>query len=310
MDVMSSGIALRTILSKRQHFEGVLGDPILNAAGLHLGRMLASDATLGLRRRQVARHTRTEDERAFLRDGVVALPDFLSASEFDAVRAEVRASVERAATASPRPAESDEIGFGRKRPIVGGFDRFDGNTLNRFLELDRAHTPATLAALRSPRLHSLAEFASGFRFDASRVAIYETVNGDDAANPDIQRALHRDTFHSAIKVWLFLEDVAPEDGPFGYVVGSHRLDRARLRWEHRRARAASAPDGERDGAFRASDDDLRAMGLPPPTSFAVKANTLVLADVRGFHRRGDARPWTTRLALYANLRVEPFLPIA
>ena len=63
-----------------------------------------------------------------------------------------------------------------------------------------------------------------------------------------QRALHRDTFHSAIKLWLFLEDVTDADGPFEYVPGSHRMTRARYHWEHRKARVAA--DKRLGGSFR------------------------------------------------------------
>jgi hypothetical protein len=36
-----------------------------------------------------------------------------------------------------------------------------------------------------------------------------------------------------MKAWLFLDDVALEDGPFADVAGSHRLTPARLAWEER-----------------------------------------------------------------------------
>jgi len=303
---------LRPIFTKRQHFEGILGNRRLNAAGLHLARVLASDVTLWLRRAQLeasGTSGTSDDARAFRRDGVVAIEDFFPRDQFVRIRSEVHGIVSDAARRHPYPDPDGEVGFGAKRPIERGFDRFDGGTLNRFLDLGSLDTPETLAALESARLAQLAERASGFVLDPRRFQIYETCQGDEAANPDIQRALHRDTFHSTIKVWIFLEDVAIEDGPFEYVVGSHRIDRRRARWEHRRALEASSPDGDNGGSFRVSDAELVELGLPRPTPFPVRANTLVLADVRGLHRRGDARPGARRLALYQNLRAEPFRPV-
>ena len=51
------------------------------------------------------------------------------------------------------------------------------------------------------------------------------------------------------------------------------------------------------------------LGLPQPVSLSCPANTLVLADVFGFHRRGAALPGRQRLALYGWNRPYPFLPV-
>ena len=40
------------------------------------------------------------------------------------------------------------------------------------------------------------------------------------------------------------------------------------------------------------------------------APIVIIADLRGFHRRGPGRPGAARLALYANLRTRPFSPLA
>src|SRR5438132_582901 len=57
--------------------------------------------------------------------------------------------------------------------------------------------------------------------------------------PDPQTALHADTFHPTVKAWLFLTDVAADQGPFTYVPGSHRLSPERLAWERRMSLAAA-----------------------------------------------------------------------
>ena len=53
---------------------------------------------------------------------------------------------------------------------------------------------------------------------------------------------------------------------------------------------------------------MMAMGLLPAQSCPVPGNTLVVANVFGFHRRGDAVPGTRRLCLYGNHRPQPFIP--
>jgi hypothetical protein len=114
-----------------------------------------------------------------------------------------------------------------------------------------------------------------------------------------------------LKFWLFLRPVERDDGPFEYVPGSHRLDPVRLRWEQSTADAALLHRRQPNvsGSFRIGDEALASLGLPKPVAVTCPANTLVLADVFGFHRRGAAVPGRQRLALYGWNRPYPFLPI-
>ncbi len=93
--------------------------------------------------------------------------------------------------------------------------------------------------------------------------------------------------------------------------GSHRLTRRRLGWEYRQSlQARVSPDEHVSaGSFRAGPDDLEAMGLPEPVALSVPANTLVLADTVGFHRRGEAQDGRPRRAIYIFMRTNPFNPV-
>ena len=65
----------------------------------------------------------------------------------------------------------------------------------------------------------------------------------------------------------------------------------------------------KQGAFRVNKADQRYLGLAKPESFPVKANTLVLADVRGFHRIGLASQSKSRFGIYASIRLHPFMAL-
>jgi hypothetical protein len=135
---------------------------------------------------------------------------------------------------------------------------------------------------------------------------------DFAANEsDPQKSVHIDTFHPTLKGWFFLDDVGAEQGPFHYVPGSHRLSRRRLKWEYAQSLKARHSPNEHvaAGSFRASPEDLDEMGLPQPVPVTVKANTLVLADTVGFHRRGEAQDDGARRAIYVFMRTNPFNPV-
>ncbi|HJL18678.1 MAG TPA: phytanoyl-CoA dioxygenase family protein [Sandaracinaceae bacterium LLY-WYZ-13_1] len=297
------------VFSSQKAFVGpVLGDPRLHRWGLHVARVALADLAAAARRRHATGPSTPAPLRTLRRDGIVVLPRFLQPARFERLRDEVRERVDELARIHPPPT-ARAPGFGPRQPFEGGFDRYDGGSLNRFVDVDPAHTPIAHAFVRSPRLAALVEGASGERYRPAKIAIQLLRHGN-ARRHDLQTDLHRDTFHSAIKLWYFLTDVRPEHGPFTYVRGSHRLDLARYRWEHAKAVAHSRPDApSHGGAFRIREAELPALGLPPPEPLPVEANTLVIADVRGFHRRSPGGAGAERLALHGSFRPSAFLPV-
>ncbi len=285
-----------------------VGSAKLNRLGLHGARIALTDGALSLRRLDIKLRGAPAELATLEREGVLIVPDFIPAEQFEATRTEAHRLRAEAAARRAEPSKTSTSGFGPKLPFEGGFDRFDGDTLNRFIDIDPASAPELHQLVRSERLAHLCRAASAFPHQPHRFSLYLTAAGDEARNPDPQRVLHRDTFHSTIKLWLFLDEVTAQDGPFEYVHGSHRMNWARYRWEHEQARAAVTTGS--DGSFRIEADELAALGLPAAQAHPVRANTLVIADTRGFHRRGDGTPGATRLAVYANLRTRPFSPLA
>ena len=131
-----------------------------------------------------------------------------------------------------------------------------------------------------------------------------------SVDTDPQETLHCDAFHSSLKSWFFLNDLAEDAAPFVYVPGSHRLTPERLAWEYARS---IRPPGAQDrlsarGSPRIARTDLPALGLPEPHPIAARANTLVVADTFGFHARGGSARPTERIELWSYSRRNPFLP--
>ena len=283
-----------------------VGHPSLNRRWLlHRRRMQAAE--LLCRWRRWLKPAQLHDLE---RDGFTVIESVLPAARFAALREEVELAVAAAAHRSPPP-RNDRTGFQPKQPFPGGFDRYDGGTLNRFLHIDPRTMPSVVAFRGDERLHACSRQVIGLPMDPRKLDVYLTVHGEDSRVPDLQKDLHRDTFFRALKFWYFLRPVEREHGPFEYVPGSHRLDPSRLRWEQATADAAIRHQRQPDvsGSFRIRDDALADLGLPQPVAITCPANTLVLADVFGFHRRGAALPGRERLALYGWNRPYPFLPI-
>lgn len=266
----------------------LIGSDRLNRRGLHVRRVALAHRLAYRRRARLAHALDPADRAAFDRDGFVAIPDFLPADIFAALRTQL--------LDWPGPA----------REMV------QGDTITRRYAVDpgmlRA-VPAGRAFARHPRWQALARYVASFDVEPL-LYVQSILSQRRAAGPDPQTHLHADTFHPTMKAWLFIEDVGAEDGPLTYVAGSHQLTAERLEWEQRRSLTVRHEDDflSARGSFRIRDSELAGLGLPPPIAFAVPANTLVVADTFGFHARAATDRPSVRVELFAYSRRNPFLP--
>jgi ectoine hydroxylase-related dioxygenase (phytanoyl-CoA dioxygenase family) len=308
MGIASVLRAVGSVFSNEKNFgHPVIGHPQLNRLGLHVARIVVSDACYLLRTLPFAWLHPVLWFR-FHRDGYVVVEDLLAPADYAALRQEYEAASARYWLANPLE-RTGERGFGRKRFRSGGFDRYDGDSANRFIDI------APRGAIRGRycstwKMTSLCLALFGMCNRLRKHSIYELVHGDEAINPDVQRQLHKDTFHHTFKAWYYLDDVGAEHGPTEVVPGSHRSSLRRLAWEYRRSRAAGRDPGHGSGgSFRITDAELPALGLPPPRQILCRGNSVVLVNTKAFHRRGVAPRDTVRRSLYANFRPRAFAPI-
>lgn len=89
------------------------------------------------------------------------------------------------------------------------------------------------------------------------------------------RYYHVDVFSKEFKSFLYLDDVDKGNGPFTYLPGTHTS-------HFRRLRKQLSWSGE-GSSTSFSDDDLRSL-LRREKQICGPAGTMILADVRGFHR--------------------------
>lgn len=266
----------------------VLGSPALNRWGLHAKRAKLAHDLAWARRRRLKNLVSVQDAAVFDRDGFVLKPDFLPREAFDALRAAV-------------------LGF--RAPAR---EMLQGDTITRRIAIDAqalAALPHVKALIARPDWRGLVRYVGSY--DQEPLIYIQTILSHVRdAPPDPQTNLHADTFHPSIKAWLFLTDVAEDEGPFVYVPGSHRMTPERLQWEQETSlRAAQALDKySARGSFRIAEAELARLKLPQPKAFVVPANTLVVADTVGFHARGlSVRP-ARRAEIWAYGRRNPFLP--
>lgn len=266
----------------------IIGSRRLNAAGLHAWRKATAHRLAERRRSALARGIAPEHRAAFDRDGFIVIPDLLPPAEFEALRTQL--------LATPLDTRVHQQGDTITRRIAVGPD-----VLRRF--------PALTALLDSSRWRGTLAYAASTR--AAPLYYIQTIAGGVVDGPpDPQLQLHADTFHPSLKAWLFLTDVGDDDRPLTYVAGSHRATPERLAWELKRSISVMDEDDRlsQRGSLRIAPHELGKLGLPPPTRFAVPANTLVAIDTSGFHARADSDRPTLRVELWAYCRRTPFLP--
>lgn len=278
------------VLSGAKDFSGnrVLGSLVLNRLGLHVARKRLAHAACQLRRWLMRRNLDAELVSNFQANGYVLLTDFLPAADLAQLQLDVAALQQAAIEMRQPPA-----------------------TTRRF-NLDArgcAGHPALLALLENRRLLGLLRYAAGY--GGSPIIAVQCIHTDAGGHGqahDPQTEWHTDTFHSTAKAWLFLHEVRADEGPFAYVPGSNRLIDQRLAWEQVQSTTAAqhANRLHAKGSFRATPTELADMGYGEPLVGAVKANTLVVADTSGFHRRTPSLQPTVRVEIYLSLRRNPF----
>jgi hypothetical protein len=266
----------------------IIGSRRLNSLGLHRLRLRGAHALTSWRRWLLSGGVSVEDRAAFARQGYVEWRDVLPPDAFDRMR---RALFDRAWPAR---------------------EMAQGHAVTRRIAVDRTMLraiPELAQLLRSSRWRGLMRYVASSR---SEPLYYIQTILTHRAGPDAdpQNTLHADAFHPSMKAWLFLTDVAPEDGPLNYVAGAHRLTAQRLAWDHAKALQAPAHVDRLSarGSLRIGKEELAQLGLPEPTAFAVPANTLIVADMFGFHARGPAARPSVRVEIWAYARRNPFLP--
>ena len=130
---------------------------------------------------------------------------------------------------------------------------------------------------------------------------------------DVQKVFHTDIFFPAIKYWYFPSEVKQEYGPFQYVENSVDLTEKLLDFYYKQSILISEDKWERsrdkshrEGSMRIMNEEIDRLGLKR-RSVSCKANTLVIANVAGFHARGHCTEPHIRNAVHGSIRIDrPF----
>ena len=258
----------------------------LNVLGLHVYRSLLSSRIHDGRNCTTAQESSIQEQ--YKKAGYVKINSFLDSSAFK----DLRRTFERAA--SPTGPEkilfNDRGFFARQRNIIG-------------LIKDCCH------------ITSLSDDA---RQGIPRSQFWNLRH----CGIDPQYRFHTDTFHPVCKMWIYLDDIGLDDGPLTLVAGSHLATERRLRWDYETSLmtrgsalwATRVQVNSKPGAFRVAEgateeeelQELKRIGYNDIVRLTGAANTLVIANTHGFHKRGEAAPGTIRQQLTVQYRSKAF----
>ncbi len=253
---------------------------VLNLAGTQVARTLAARVIQRSRRWP---EPANPDVLELRRSGVLMIPGFLPPAEFAALQKECAAVLaDQAIPRSSREHGRNELEQIDALPLCGG-------------------RPALRAFLENERLRSLIEGAERRRIEplAGHRVIERLVQKEGFA-PDLETALHIDTFFHTHKVWLYLSEVSLKQGPLVYVPGSHRLT-----WRHLAQGYRASLAGKK--SRRIAYEEVVAHGLEEVV-YTCPPNTLLVANTAGYHRRLPGVPGQERLAVQLSYRFNPFFP--
>ncbi len=276
------------------------GTVAANQMGWQVARSLVKNAAVAARGLVV----RPSAARAYTdvldRDGMVAIPDYLPTDRHRLVLEAVDAY-----GGSPRLRDIGSENGSGLRYLSGHVVSDEAGGAGELLNAIFARDPLFVA---------LAEHVIHRQVRPPLTLVYQQLEAPEgyADDKDREQLLHRDKFFSCAKAIYFPDPVTAADSPFVYCPGSHRLSRERLRFEYaisvrdaqlRAGRLASLEPDDLIGFERSRTvvgPEFRArLGLQErPVTCA--ANTLIMVNNRGFHRRGELQPGARRRSLWVN----------
>jgi hypothetical protein len=262
----------------------VVNSKLLNLLGVQVQRTLAARLIYNLRRGPVD-HAVKDKIDELRREGLVIWPDFLPPDHFAGLQREYLPLLD---------GHADQLTVYQHGP----------NTyeIAQIRNYDESVLPHTYKFLAEPRLQALLEGAERrplHRLSGHRV-LERLIQGPDGEKEDPETILHSDTFFTNHKAWLYLSDVDMDNAPFVFVRRSHHVTPTRLYYIYKESCAGNR------GSRRIARDEVEQLNMQETTVICPK-NTLVIANVAGFHRRVRGRPGCRRYAVHVSLRVNPFL---
>ncbi|MFA5853706.1 MAG: phytanoyl-CoA dioxygenase family protein [Patescibacteria group bacterium] len=268
-----------------RRFEGGL---VLNAFGYHALRILGFKIAYALRRKiesQDANVKRVAEE--VLRDGIVVLPNYFSEEVFSKIKREADSlNLATVNERAPRILRSVIVADGRPT---------SNETLETYFAKNDFLNGVAATVLRKKILLTPTVQVERSWYAQEDLGKESTDKADN---------LHFDVSYPTVKAFLYLNDVSADNAAFSYARGSQKMTLARLWMEYKmsvkfwlwdkKSRETITPEVSRE-FLKNNGFELK--------SIVGKANTLLIVNTMGMHRRGDYAMTTPREMVNVSYRV-------
>jgi hypothetical protein len=252
----------------------ILPSPIANKIGLPLVRTFISDILIKLRRFKNCR-PKSIYEKQLINDGIVVIPNFLPSQEFIKLKEEynqiflnsqnLKIKEKGSVKIEIHPMTNEES---KKFPMMENFSK--NKELIRLISVGEGVNPV--------------EQIKNFNLENSSF-------GDPQDDTDENVKFHCDIHFDSHKVLYYVSDVSEEDAPFIYCKKSHKNNFQRMWYELQRGQLK---DSHKDSYRIENHLDKKIFFryfkklMKQKYKVISPENTLVIANVHGFHKRGEA----------------------
>ena len=273
----------------------IIPSPLGNKFGIPVLRTILADLIIKLRRFKNCR-PKSYYENKLIEDGIVVIPNFLPEEEFQLLKNEFDLITKDSTKDST--ASSTDSSKTYTYPV--NKDKYE-------------NYPAIKNFAKNKQLIRLIAVGEGkYVFnEIDSLRLEKSMFGDPDKETDANIEYHADVHFHPHKVLFYMDDVSDNEGPFNYCLKSHKNNFDRLLFEFRRGQL----DGAHKSGFRIKNHlDKKFFKnyfqklMSTRYKVTNKRNTLIIANVHGFHKRGEALKGTERSIIRVPFRYNPLGP--
>ena len=273
----------------------IVPSPLANRLGVPVIRTLLADILIKLRRFKNCR-PKDDYEKKLIKDGIVVIPNFLPDQDFKELKSEFDNNI----------SILENVKIVKKGSMQVNIRNVEQNEYEKF--------PAMKKFARNKQLIRLISVGEGTKVvnELKKFDLEKTIFGDPNKDTDGNVPFHADIHFHSHKVLYYMSDVTEEGGPFVYCKNSHLNNLDRLLFEFKRGQLK---DSHKEGWRIQEHLDKKFFKnyfIKLKTNeykVACPANTLVIANVHGFHKRGESISGVERSLIRIPYRYNPLGPI-
>ena len=279
------------IVSKNHIIPSSLG----NRLGIPVLRTVFANLIINIRRFKNCR-PKNNFENKLIKDGIVVIPNFLPEEEFQQLKKEFDAitldTIEHSVITKTGSSEINTYPINKEK-----YENFPA--IKNFAENKQLI-----------RLIAVAEGKHIFKKIES-LRLEKSKFGDPKKDTDANIEFHADVHFHSHKVLFYMDNVSENEGPFNYCLESHKNNFGRLWFEFKRGQLN---DAHKSGWRIENHLDKKFFKnyfqklLNKRYKVTNKPNTLIIANVHGFHKRGEALNGTKRSIIRVPFRYNPLGP--